>query len=131
MATFPFTIFILVSLAVFLGILRLTLRRRPEQLCRSKLAAVAFVVVVLGMIFAKWGANFGLGWIVYYGAPAAVTLFMPPIAFRMGGREVLEYVLMASANAPIIHVVFSVFLGWHEYMPFIPIPSIWGDGAIF
>jgi hypothetical protein len=39
---------------------------------------VAFVVVVVGMVFAKFGATAGLPWPLYYGLPAAVTLFLPP-----------------------------------------------------
>jgi len=26
--------------------------------------------------------------------------------------------------APVIHVLFSFFLGWQEYMPFIPVPLL-------
>lgn len=125
-ANFRFVVFILVSLAVFYGILRLTLRKRPEPMENAKLAAVALVVVVVGMSFAKWGALTGLSWVVYYGLPAAVTLFLPPIAFHMRGREILEYEIMAFLNAPLIHIVFSLFVGWHEYMPFIYIPSLAG-----
>lgn len=128
-ATLHFIVFILVSLVVFIAILGVALRRRSAPVGRGKLAGVAFVVVVVGMVFAKWGANFGLSWIVYYGLPAAVTVLLPPIAFRMRGREILEYVLMASVNAPIIHAVFSFFFGWNEYMPFIHIPSLWDSHA--
>ncbi|MGQ0736435.1 MAG: hypothetical protein ACT4QD_22620 [Acidobacteriota bacterium] len=49
---------------------------------------------------------------------------MPPIAFRMRGREVALYVPLAMLVAPSIHVVFSFLLGWKEYMPFIPVPSL-------
>lgn len=124
-----FIVFMLVSLIVFLAILRIALRKRPTAIGSGKLAAAAFVVVVIGMVFAKWGANVGLNWVVYYGLPAAMTVLMPPILFRMRGREIVEYLLMASVNAPLIHVAFSLFLGWHEYMPFIYIPSLWSIAA--
>jgi hypothetical protein len=31
---------------------------------------------------------------------------------------------MAVLVAPVIHVLFSFFLGWKEYMPFIPVPYL-------
>ena len=27
-------------------------------------------------------------------------------------------------SAPLIHVAFALFLGWDEYMPFLPVPSL-------
>ena len=41
-----------------------------------------------------------------------------------GGRP-LEYVPLALLMAPLIHVAFSLFAGWHDYMPFpVYIPSL-------
>ena len=74
---------------------------------------------------AKFGATAGLPWPVYYGVPAAATLALPPLAFRMQRSEFAWYVLLAFASSPAIHAVFSFFVGWHEYMPFWPIPSLW------
>jgi hypothetical protein len=42
----------------------------------------------------------------------------------MRGSEIARYVPMAMVVAPTIHVLFSFLLGWNEYMPFIPVPSI-------
>ena len=119
-----FAVFVLVSLVVFLAILRVALRRRSERPTAVELAAISFIVVVVGMVFAKWGATHGWHWAVYYGVPAATTILAPPLYFRMRGREVVEYLIMASLNAPVIHVVFSLFLDWNEYMPFIHVPSL-------
>ena len=130
MSTFHFVTFILVSLVVFVVILRVALRRRTERPRPAALAAMAFVVVVVGMVFARWGATHGLPWPVYYGLPAATTVFLPPLSFRMRGREALEYLVMASLNAPAIHVAFSLLLGWREYMPFIHVPSLKSLGLL-
>ena len=119
-----FAVFVLVSLIVFLAILRVALRHRTERPGAVPLAVISFIVVVVGMVFAKWGATHGLHWALYYGVPALTTIFLPPIFFRMRGRESLEYLLMASVNAPVIHIVFSLFLGWREYMPFLHVPSL-------
>lgn len=48
----------------------------------------------------------------------------PPRAFRMNGRELARYLPLAMISAPLIHVLFSFFLGWNEYMPFIQVPSM-------
>jgi hypothetical protein len=122
-----FFVFIAVSLVVFIGILRWTLRSRPVKPAAKFTAGIAFVVVVVGMCFAKFGATAGFPWQIYYGVPAAATLALPPLAFRMQQREFVWYLLLAFASSPAIHVVLSVFVGWHEYMPFWYIPSLWGS----
>jgi hypothetical protein len=120
-----FLVFIAVSLAVFIGILRWVLRARPLAPPASIVTVVALVVVVVGMCFAKFGANVGLAWPIYYGVPAAITLLLPPLALRMNLREASSYVALAFASSPAIHVFFSVFIGWPEYLPFWHVPSLW------
>ncbi len=120
-----FVIFIFVSAIVFIGLLKFTLRTRSEKPSAKKIFAVTAVVVVGGMIFAKYGSNFGLPWWVYYTVPALLTMLLPPISFRMNKSEVIPYLCLSFLISPFIHFVFSFFIGWKEYMPFIPIPSIW------
>jgi hypothetical protein len=85
---------------------------------------VAGVVVVGGMTFAKLGATSGLPVWLYYGLPAGLTWVLPPLVFRMTGREIARYVPLAVLVAPVIHVTFSLLVGWKEYMPFLPVPSL-------
>ena len=62
---------------------------------------------------------------LYYGLPAVLTWVLPPLVFRMRGKEVARCLPMAVLAAPAIHILFSrSFLGWKEYMPFIPVPSL-------
>ncbi len=119
-----FWIFVLVSLVVFYTILRFVTRRRTAQPAMWQVAVVAMIVVVGGMIFAKAGANLGWPWWIYYPVPALTMLLLPPLAFRLKGRELWTYLVLAFLSSPVIHGVFSFFLGWHEYMPFIRIPSL-------
>ncbi|MET0886311.1 MAG: hypothetical protein ABWX92_07655 [Mycetocola sp.] len=44
--------------------------------------------------------------------------------FRLSWKRTLASVLLSALSAPLIHVLFSFFLGWDEYMPFIPVPSL-------
>ncbi|UVW28400.1 hypothetical protein [Massilia sp. H6] len=124
-----FLVFVGVSLVVFGAILRWTLRARALPPKAGMIAGLAFVVVVLGMVFAKFGATAGLPWPVYYGVPAATTLALPPLVLRMHTREFGMYVVLAFASSPAIHAFFSFFVGWHEYMPFWRIASLWELGA--
>ena len=86
--------------------------------------AVAAVVVVGGMVFAKYGSNAGLPWWIYYPVPAVATLVVPPVAFKLYGKELLQYLVLAFLSSPAIHVAFSFLFDWHDYMPFIPVPSL-------
>ena len=88
--------------------------------------AVAGVVVVGGMLFAKFGNNAGFPWWIYYTVPALTTLALPPLTFSFSGREAVQYLVLAFLSSPAIHVTFSFLFGWHEYMPFLPVPS-WQD----
>ena len=120
-----FFVFVAVSLILFIGILHWTLRTRSVKPAARLVGGIAFVVVVVGMGFAKFGATSGFPWPVYYGLPAAMTLLLPPLSFRMLRSEFAWYVSLAFASSPAIHFLFSFFVGWHEYMPFWYIPSFW------
>ena len=72
-----------------------------------------FIVVAGGMLFAKIGQNTGLPWWIYDTVPMVVTVGVPLAVFRMNVRETLAY------------LVFSFFLGWKDYMPFIAVPAFW------
>ena len=120
-----FVVFIAVSLAVFFAILCWVFRARPSPLPWARIWVVAFLVVVVGMCFAKFGANAGLPVYVYYGIPAVLALVVPPAVFRMQRNEIIQYLLLTFASSPIIHVAFSFFIGWHEYLPFWQVPSVW------
>ena len=119
-----FPILIIVSLIVFAVILRFITRRRPSQPTSLSVIVVATIVVVGGMLFAKFTQNAGWPWWIYYTVPAFVTLVLPPAAFRFSGQELWRYLVLAFLSAPAIHVAFSLLLGWHDYMPFLPVPSL-------
>ncbi len=79
------------------------------------------------MLFARYShlLSHNLSWVVYYGVPALTTFLLPPLWLRMSRRESAVYVPLALLMAPTIQVAFSLFVGWHDYMPFPAyIPSI-------
>ncbi len=119
-----FPVFILVSLVVFFAILSFVTRKRATRPSVVAVLAVATLVVVGGMVLAKFGQNTGWPWWVYYTVPAAVTLVVPPVAFRFSASELWQYLALATLSSPVVHVLFSLLLGWHDYMPFIHVPSL-------
>lgn len=121
---FRFAAFVIVSLVAFIAILWFVTRHRTTRPRIGAVLVVAGIVVVGGMLFAKSGNNAGLPWWIYYTVPALATLLVPPATFAFSGKELAQYLLLAFLSSPAIHVVFSLFLDWHEYMPFIPVPSL-------
>ena len=111
---------------VFLAVLVLALRRRTSKPSPAILFVLTVVVVVCGMLFARYGhILFRLPWWIDYGVPALTTFLLPPLVLKMNLEEMGRYVPLAVLMAPAIHVFFSVFVGWHDYMPFpVYIPSL-------
>lgn len=122
--TMRFSVFVLVSLVAFIAILHFVTRRRAQRPRLAMVLIVAGIVVVGGMIFAKYGNNAGLPWWIYYTVPALATLLLPPSVFKFAGKELLQYLALAFLSSPVIHIVFSFLFDWHEYMPFIQVPSL-------
>lgn len=123
-AKFQFFVLVLVSCLVFVGILRYVMRLRTDTLQLQKLVTVTAVVVFGGMLFARVAAQSGLPWWVYYTVPILLTVLLPPIVFSMTKRETLLYIMLAFLSAPAVHIMFSFFFGWRDYMPFLHIPSL-------
>jgi ABC-type Fe3+-siderophore transport system permease subunit len=119
-----FPILIGVSLIVFIAILLFVLRKRLARPSYASIALISLVVVAGGMIFAKITQNAGWPWWIYYTVPAGVTLLLPTLAFRMSCSELWRYLVLAFLSAPAIHAAFSFLLDWHEYMPFLHVPSL-------
>lgn len=78
------------------------------------------------MLMGKFGANFGLPWWIYYPVPMLVTVIMPPIVLAMTARQAAVYLSLSLFSAPLIHILFSFILDWHEYLPFWSVPY-WSD----
>jgi hypothetical protein len=121
-----FAVFMVAASLLFLAVLTVTTRERAKRPNPALLIALTVVVVAFGMVFARYGhVVFRLPWWIYYGLPALVTFLLPPLALKMRRVEILRYLPMAILMAPAIHVFFSLFVGWHDYMPFpVYIPSL-------
>jgi hypothetical protein len=130
---YRFVVFLTAAFLLFLAAVLWVIRRRIAKPGLWRILCLAIIVVPIGMVFARYSHIYihGLPWEIYYGAPAMITFFLPPLGLRMSRREIAHYVPLALLIAPTIHIVFSLFVGWHDYMPFpIYIPSLaqllWG-----
>jgi hypothetical protein len=109
------------ALLVFVGLLVFSLRGRSKRPV-SKIVILALIVVVAGMSFARITYGIGVPWWIFYGLPALNTFVLPPLVLRMSRRELLHYVPLAIIMSPVIHIFFSFFFGWHDYMPLFYVP---------
>jgi hypothetical protein len=122
-----FGVFIVAAFVLFFSVVLWIVRRRPARPSLGSLLALAIIVVPVGMLFARYShiVFHDLSWAVYYGVPALTTFLLPPLWLRMSRREIALFVPLALLIAPVIHVAFSLLVGWHDYMPFpIYIPSL-------
>lgn len=125
--TARFIVFMAAAFLLFMALVRFSVRRRKLLPTHRTTMTISFIVVVLGMIFSRYShlASPHLPWWIYYGLPALTTVILPPVWLRMSRAEFSQYLPLAWLIAPVIHVFFSLFVGWHDYMPFpVYIPSI-------
>lgn len=116
----------LASLGVFIGMIRIILGVQKYRIKKHRVHILALVVVAAGMHFGKFGALIGLPWWIYYPIPLFANILLPPLCLRMTRLEIVAYLFLSVLSAPFIHLVFSLLLGWKEYMPFWHIPH-WAE----
>lgn len=113
---------ILASLVTFIAMLRLVMSKVEFNLYLKTIATLSLIVVVLGMVFGRFGAMAGLPWWIYYPVPMLTTVILPPLVLKLNIQKTIAYLILSFLSDPFIHVFFSLFLGWTEYMPFWKIP---------
>jgi len=80
---------------------------------------VAALVSITSILIGKYGANWGLPWYIYYAAPLAITLLVPPMVYHLDFLRGLVYAAIAFFSSPAIHFVFVKLVGWTDYAPFL------------
>ncbi len=119
-----FPLMILASLILFYLIIRLVVGKKRFKAKIRTILVLSLFVVVVGMLFGKYGAQMGLPWWIYYPVPMLMTVLLPPVVLKMNFKRTILYLFLSFLSAPVIHVLFSFFLGWAEYMPFWEIPFV-------
>jgi hypothetical protein len=115
-----FPIYIVFAYFIFYALMFIAIGKRNEwPLLKRKVLWMGLIVVVLGMLFGKYGLKLGLPWWVYYTVPMLVTVILPPVYFKMNKREAAWYYILSFLSAPFIHYFFALLIGWKDYMPFL------------
>lgn len=78
-----FPIMIVASLLIFFVIVRLLLSKTDFNEKRNQIFLLGIIVVVLGMLFGKYGATYRLPWWLYYPVPMLITVLLPPIVLKL------------------------------------------------
>ncbi len=115
---------ILASLFIFFIIIRIVLSKEQFYQKYISIIFLSILIVIIGMLFGRYGAIWGLKWWIYYPIPMLMTVSLPPLVLKMNTRKMILYLILSFLSAPFIHTLFSFFIGWTEYMPFWKIPYI-------
>jgi hypothetical protein len=116
-----FLVYMFAAMMVYFAVLTFTVRKRTPR-PYIKLILLTIIVTAVGMIFARTAYGKELPWWIFYGIPVLLTYLFPPAILRMSRYELLIYTPLAVLMGPAIHIFFSFFFGWHEYMPLFYIP---------
>ena len=119
-----FPIMILASCVLFYFIIWAVLRTHEYKNKFDSIILLSLLCVVFGMLFGKYGENWGFKWWIYYPVPLLINVILPPAILKMDLKKTIIYLILIFLSAPLIHVFFSFFFNWTEYMPFWEIPSI-------
>ena len=119
-----FIIMIFASLILFYLVIRIVLGAHEFKQKIRLVFFLSIVCVLFGMLFGKYGANWGLQWWIYYPVPMLINVLLPPVILKMNTKKTIAYLFLSFLSAPFIHIFFAFFFNWTEYMPFWKIPYI-------
>ena len=92
---------------------------------RSALLGVALLVGFPMVMLGRIGYHMEWPSWIYYPITLPLALLVPTYAFKLRWVEWGIYVVVATATGAATHVVFSLFLGYGNYMPFWRIDPVW------
>ncbi|MEI7628008.1 MAG: hypothetical protein WCJ80_07195 [Bacteroidota bacterium] len=119
-----FPIMIFASFILFYIVILIVIGKHELIKRINSIILLSILCVFVGMLFGKFGANFGLPWWIYYPIPMLINVLMPPVILKLNPKSIGIYLILSFLSAPIVHIFFSLFLDWHEYMPFWKIHSL-------
>jgi len=113
-----FPIMIFGSFIFFFIVILIVLGRQEFLEKKLSIILLSIIVIIFGMLFGKFGAHWGMKWWIYYPIPMLMNVFLPPLVLKMNTKKTISYLSLSFLSAPLIHIFFSYFFGWTEYMPF-------------
>ena len=113
-----------VTYMVFLCIVRIAMGNQYKA--RSFLINIIGILTVFGsFIIIRGNEILKLSALVYYILIILLTVFLPPLSLKMKSDQTLKYIAVGIVAIPLLHLLFSLLLGWGDILPFIPLPSLW------
>jgi hypothetical protein len=113
-----------VTYMVFLLVVRTALGNQYKS--KSFLINIIGILTVFGsFIIARYDDLLKLPVFVYYILIVLLTVFLPPLSIKMKSDQTLKYLAVGVVAVPLLHLFFSLMLGWGDILPFIPLPSLW------
>jgi len=113
-----------VTYLTFLCVIRLVLGNQYKS--KSFLINIIGIFTVFGsFIISRYNDILKLPGFLYYILLILLTVFLPPLSLKMKSDQTLKYIALGVVAVPLLHLLFSLLLGWGEYLPFIKIPSLW------
>jgi hypothetical protein len=119
-----FPVMVAVSCLIFFLVIRMVIGRQAFVIQFWKIFFLSMLVIIVGMLFGKYGQNLGLPWWIYYPVPMLMNVLLPPLILKLNKNKMIRYLILSFLSAPLIHIFFSFFFNWTEYMPFWKIPFI-------
>lgn len=120
--TFQFITLIFASLFIFNLVVWISLGTKKFINNINRITLLSFLCVIIGILIGKYGADFGLKWWIFYPVPVLLNVLLPPIILKMNKKQLLSFMILIILSGPFIHLIFSFFFNWTEYMPFMEIP---------
>jgi hypothetical protein len=113
-----------VTYMVFLCVVRIAMGNQYKA--RSFLINIIGILTVFGSFIIIHGNEIlKLSALVYYILIILLTVFLPPLSLKMKSDQTLKYIAVGIVAIPLLHLLFSLLLGWGDILPFIPLPSLW------
>jgi len=121
---FRFLIMAAVTYLAFLCVIRIAMGSQYKS--KSFLINIIGMLTVYGsFIISRYNDVLKLPGFLYYILLILLTVFLPPLSLKMKSDQTLKYIALGVVAVPLLHLLFSLLLGWGEYLPFIKIPSLW------
>lgn len=122
---FRLLVIVAVLYLVFLCVIRLVMGTVYKS--KSFLINIIGIITVFGgFIFSRFGEYLKLPDYIYYIVPVLLIVLLPPLSLNMKTDQTLKYLIFFVLSVVLIHVLFSLIVGWKDLLPFIKIPSLWG-----
>jgi len=113
-----------VTYMVFLLVVRISLGNQYKA--KSFLINIIGILTVFGsFIISRYNEILKLPVFVYYILIILLTVFLPQLSLKMKSDQTLKYLAVGVVSIPLLHLVFSLLLGWGDILPFIKLPSLW------